>query len=282
MRPAHVRVVTDQPTALFIRDGDGFRPTRLSGSPWTSEALHGGPPAALLAREIERSGDGASFRVVRMTVELLRPVPHERLDISAHLRRPGKNVQIIEATLRCADRDVARATGVRIRRNRIHLPYEALDGTPPPPGPSEGSARGPRQTAFHPGFHTDGVEHSFIKGSFATPGPGTDWIRIKYPLLEGEMLSPLCRAVAVADFGNGISSLLPDTHTYINPDLTVYLDRYPEGEWICLDSVTRVQADGIGLAESRLYDERGPIGSAMQSLIVSERPTDKDASPRGA
>jgi hypothetical protein len=265
--------VTDQPTSLFVREDGGYRPTRLSGSPWSPEALHGGPPAALLAREIERFEDGASFRVARMTVELLRPVPHERLEISTHLRRPGRNVQLIEATLSSHTHDVARATGLRIRRSEIHLPPEAVDDTPPPPGPSEGKTRGPRQTAFHSGFHTEGVEHRFIKGSFATPGPGIDWIRIKYPLLDDEPLSPLCRAVAVADFGNGISSLLPDTHTYINPDLTVYLDRYPEGEWICLDAVTRIQTDGIGLAESRLYDERGPIGSGMQSLIVSERPT---------
>lgn len=234
--------------------------------------MHGGPPAALLAREIERFESGDAFRVARITVELLRPVPHARLEVSAHLRRPGRNVQLIEATLRSPEHDVARATGLRIRRGAIHLPPEAVDATPPPPGPSEGRAREPRPTAFHSGFHTDGVEHRFITGSFATPGPAIDWIRVKYPLLDGEPLSPLCRACAAADFGNGISSLLPDTHTYINPDLTVYLRRYPEGEWVCLDSVTRIEADGIGLAQSRLFDEHGPIGSSMQSLIVSERP----------
>jgi hypothetical protein len=224
----------DPPSALFVREEGGYRPTRLSGSPWSPDALHGGPPAALLAREIERFEDGESFRVARVTVELLRPVPLERLEASAHLRRPGRNVQEIEVTLRGPDHEVARAAGLRIRRGAIHLPDEAVDRTPPPPGPSQGKPREP--------------------------------------------LSPLCRACAAADFGNGISSLLPDTHTYINPDLTVYLHRYPEGEWICLDAVTRIQTDGIGLAESRLFDERGPIGTAMQSLIVAERPTEPNGS----
>ena len=68
-----------------------------------------------------------------------------------------------------------------------------------------------------------------MKGSFDTPGPGVDWIRVKVPLVDDEPLSPLGRACAVADFGNGISGLMPGTHNYINPDLTVYLHRYPEG-----------------------------------------------------
>jgi len=261
--------MTDVPAALFSRDGAGFRATRLAGSPWSAEALHGGPPAALLAREIERFEDGDAFMVVRLTVELLRPVPYERLDIATTLRRPGRNVQLIEATLRTAAHEVARATGLRIRRSEVHLPEE-LASEPPPPGPSEGhpGRRGPGP--FLPGFHSEGVEHRFIRGGFDEPGPAIDWIRVKVPLVEGEPLSPLERACAAADFGNGVSGLLPGSHTYINPDLTVYLHRYPEGEWICLDAVTHVHPNGIGLAQSRLSDERGPIGSAMQSLIVAE------------
>ncbi len=262
--------VSEQPTALFERENGGYRPTRLSGSPWSVDALHGGPPAALLAREVERFEGGQRFRVARITVELLRPVPLERLEVSAYLRRPGRNVQLIEATLRSPDHDVARATGLRIRRGDISLPDAVRDDTPPPPGPEHGTAPTHRSSPFVPGFHSEGVEHRFIQGGFDRPGPGVDWIRVKYPLLEGEPLSPLCRACAVADFGNGISGLVPGTHTYINPDLTVYLHRYPEGEWICLDAVTRIHGEGIGLAESRLSDERGPIGCSMQSLIVSE------------
>lgn len=263
--------MSDTATSLFIRDGGGFRPTRLSSGPWSPEALHGGPPAALLARSVEEFENDGRFMVTRVTVELLKPVPFERLEIETRFERPGGNVQIVEATLRTEERAVARARGLRIRKEEIALP----DGVSPPgpshPGPSEGRPRQEGSGAFHPGFHSEGVEHRFIEGSFQTPGPAVDWIRVRFPLLEDEPLSPLCRACAVADFGNGISGLLAGSHTYINPDLTVYLHRYPEGEWICLDSVTRVQEHGIALAETRLSDQRGPIGCAAQSLIVSER-----------
>jgi hypothetical protein len=263
--------MAEPPSALFLREEGGYRPTRLSGSPWSAEALHGGPPAALLARDVERFEGGDAFMVVRVTVELLRPVPYERLDLSTTLRRPGRNVQLIEGTLRAGERDVARATGLRIRRSEVALP-DGIVHEPPPPGPREGRPGRSGPGPFLPGFHSEGVEHRFIHGSLDTPGPAVDWIRVKVPLLEGEPLSPLARVCAAADFGNGISGLLPGTHTYINPDLTVYLHRYPEGEWICLDAVTHVHANGIGLAQSRLSDERGPIGCAMQSLIVAERP----------
>lgn len=263
--------MSEQPAALFVRDRGGFRPTRLSAGPWSPDALHGGPPAALLARAVEGYENAERFMVTRMTVELLRPVPFERLELSTRLMRPGGNVQLIEARLRSEEQDVARAVGLRIRREEIRLPEDLPPEGPSHPGPSEGRPREEASGPFHPGFHSEGVEHRFIEGSFETPGPAVDWIRVKYPLLEGEPLSPLCRVCAVADFGNGISGLLAGTHIYINPDLTVYLHRYPEGEWICLDAVTRVEPHGIGLAESRLSDQRGPVGRAVQSLLVSER-----------
>ena len=263
--------MSEQPAALFVREDGGYRATRLSASPWSPDALHGGPPAALLATSIERFEDGERFMVVRVTVELLRPVPFDRLEISTHLRRPGRNVQLVEATLRSPEHDVARATGLRIRHADIALPEEVPEHAPPPPGPEHGEPARRGSGPFLPGFHTEGVEHRFIEGSFAEPGPAVDWIRVRYPLVEGEPLSPLARACAAADFGNGISGLLPGTHIYINPDLTVYLHRYPEGEWVCLDAITHIHRNGVGLAESRLSDERGPIGCSMQGLLVSER-----------
>jgi hypothetical protein len=58
---------------------------------------------------------------------------------------------------------------------------------------------------------------------------------------------------------------------FINPDLMLYVEREPVGEWICLDSATRIATDGIGVAESVLYDERGRVGRATQALLVAPR-----------
>ena len=75
---------------------------------------------------------------------------------------------------------------------------------------------------------------------------------------------------AAADFGNGVSWILPrpEGYQFINPDLTIYLHRLPRGEWVCLEAVTHAEPNGVGLAESRLWDETGPLGRSLQSLLI--------------
>ena len=91
------------------------------------------------------------------------------------------------------------------------------------------------------------------------------------PVVAGEPISPLTRVLAAADSGNGISNVLDfDTHLFVNPDLTVYLHRYPAGEWVALDAHTTL-GGGIGVADTVLSDERGPIGRGVQSLFIAER-----------
>jgi hypothetical protein len=90
------------------------------------------------------------------------------------------------------------------------------------------------------------------------------------PVVAGEPPSPVARVAAAADFGNGISWVLSRLagYRFINPDLTIYLHRMPVGDWVCLDAATAVEPQGIGMAESRLWDERGPIGRSVQSLLL--------------
>ncbi|WP_345494467.1 thioesterase family protein [Nocardia callitridis] len=84
--------------------------------------------------------------------------------------------------------------------------------------------------------------------------------------------SPLERTLAAADSGNGISAVLDwSSFLFINTDLTVTLHRHPEGEWVCLDATTLPQPHGIGLAESALYDEKGPLGRSTQTLYIAPR-----------
>jgi hypothetical protein len=78
--------------------------------------------------------------------------------------------------------------------------------------------------------------------------------------------------VVGADAGNGLSAPLdPKKWSFINPDLTVYLHRLPEDEWVGFDAVTVPQPSGVGLAECALYDRAGGIGRSLQSLVVEQR-----------
>jgi hypothetical protein len=121
-------------------------------------------------------------------------------------------------------------------------------------------------------FARDGVEHRVVAGRFEDPGPATDWIRLAQPVVAGRETTPLERVLAAADFGNGISGWFQMGEAlFVNPDLSVNLHRLPVGEWVCVDATTHIGADGVGLAESRLWDEHGPIGRATQSLLVEGR-----------
>jgi len=258
--------------ALFERDGARFVPTELARGPWSRDALHGGPSAALLARAAERFEGGDGMLVTRLTVELLRPVPVAPLVLTAHLRRPGRKVQLVEASLGAGATEVARATALRLRTIDLPVPPER-DAPEPPPGPESGHPVPWSPMADYRAFHNQGVEHRIVAGGFDRPGPTTDWIRLRVPVVAGEAPSALERVAAAADFGNGISWVLPRVEgwQFINPDLTISLLRHPVGEWICLDAETMVQPNGIGLAESRLWDRSGRLGRAVQSLLIDRQ-----------
>ena len=111
-----------------------------------------------------------------------------------------------------------------------------------------------------------------VAGGTVGRGPVALWMPMRYPLLAGQAPSPLQRVMIAADSGNGVSQVLdPRRFTFVNPDLTVYLHRPPAGEWVCLDARTIPQAHGIGLADTRLLDEQGPIGRSAQSLLIDAR-----------
>jgi hypothetical protein len=77
------------------------------------------------------------------------------------------------------------------------------------------------------------------------------------------------RVAAAADFGNGVSSVVDwnSGWMFINPDLTIYLSRYPTSDWVALDAVTYPSDRGVGFAESAIFDEEGRIGRSVQSLL---------------
>ena len=116
------------------------------------------------------------------------------------------------------------------------------------------------------------MEWRAVSGAFLEPGPAKVWMRQRCPLVEGEEPSPLQRTMVIADVGNGISAVLDwRRHLFINVDLSVHLERMPEGEWVCVDAVTRPRPNGVGSAESELSDGSGRIGRAVQTLLFSER-----------
>jgi len=265
-------------TSIFRSEGDTYVPTGHARGPWDDNQLHGGAPAALIAREIERLGDGPDMVVVRLTYEFLGPVPLEPLTVRAEVVRPGRRFQLVEAEVAIAGGPVVvRARAVRLRRGDLPVPDGARGAGPDavPGGPDPDAWDRELMPVFgeaRESFLVTGMELRFPVGSFLTRGEACAWFRPRFPLVDDEAVSPLARVAMAADFGNGISRVLDfQDHVFVNTDLTIHLHREPVGEWVLLESRTRLERHGAGLATSTLYDEQGALGLAAQSLFVDAR-----------
>jgi Thioesterase-like superfamily len=263
-----------EPGAFFLLEGDDrFVATELGRGPWSPGHQHAGPPSALLARAIERAVGDAPALVARLTVELLSPVPIGPLEVTTATLRAGRAIQRLEATLATGGRVLTRASALATRIQAVDLPPVKPEPGDPPPPPESGSPFA--FPVFHGravGYQT-AVDARLVRGGYGE-NPTTVWIRSRVPLVLGEAPSPLQRVMIAADSGNGIAVVLdPTRYTFVNADLTVYLHRAPVGEWVCLDAVTIPEPTGIGLTRSRLWDLNGPLGWALQSLVVEARST---------
>jgi hypothetical protein len=255
--------------AVFHRDGETFLPSAHARGPWDPDALHGGGPMALLARALERLPTPVPMRVVRLAAEFDRPVPLAPLTAEAEIVRGGKRLMLAEAVLRAGGTPVLRTRATLLRAGAVaDLPAGPAEAAVP--GPEDGQPESWSGMGETEGFHLTAMELRVARGSGpAAPGPALGWFRLRMPMVAGEEPTPLQRAAAFADFGNGLSRTLEfGTHLFVNTDLTVHLHREPVGEWVGLDARTDLDAAGIGQAVSVLRDTRGRIGVAAQSLYV--------------
>ena len=253
--------------AVFTRRGDVLVPSGHARGPWAPDAMHGGAPSAALAGAVERRAPG--MRLARLTVELLGAVPLLPLSIDTELVKPGRSFQVVDARASAGGREVAWARGVLMRDGE-------LDGLPAAVGdvPADPEQLEPERFLHSDGeaFSTTATEQRFAEGSWNEPGPATAWFRMLLPMVEGEEPTGAQLAAAVGDFGNGISSVLDWSEwLFVNTDLTLHLHREPEGDWLANRARTILQPNGSGLATATLYDRRGEVGTAAQSLFVARR-----------
>ena len=257
--------------SVFMQDGDRVIPTELARGPWSPNAQHGGAPAGLLAAIAEdamaRNGD---WKLTRITLEFLRPVPLAALTPSTEVKAGG-SVSRVEVALLHEGAAVVRGVALFIRARPLDLPAMKTPALLPLPEDCGEPVRIPGM-ADQRSFHYSAMESRLASGSVAAPGPAAAWLRLAVPLIKGRETPPAAQAIAAADFGNGISWAVPlERFVFANADLTVYLHRHPVGEWVGVQSNTTVGNDGTGLTMTKLYDVEGMMGVAQQALLIKAR-----------
>lgn len=259
------------PAAFFTSpDGRWFEPTALARGPWDADACHAGPPTGLLARASERAVPGQPL--VRLTVDLVRAVPMAGFAVEAEVTRAGRTVSTtVVRMLTSTGAEVLSARGLHVAS------YDAGPGLGEVPsaevaGPRLADAVAGRfpisRTVHGLTCFVDAVETAYPPGQDGSTGPSTLWMRAPR-LLAGEEPSAFQRICPLADCGNAVSRNEDVGRlAFMNADLTIALHRRPEGEWFASESVSHWHADGHGISDSRLHDARGPVGRAVQTLLL--------------
>src|SRR5438270_219742 len=88
---------TSRSGAVFLGEAGRFLPTEQARGPWDPRALHGGAPAALIARALEHHEPEPQMRFARLGFEFLRTMPFAPLRIETRTVRTGRRVQELAA-----------------------------------------------------------------------------------------------------------------------------------------------------------------------------------------
>jgi Thioesterase-like superfamily len=256
--------------AYYLPHGDGhYEPTSATESPWDRRAQHGGPPAALLAHEIDQTID-SPMRIGRISVDFLGPIPLREVVVEVSPVKPGRRVQLTEARMCVNGRVAVTARAWHIATSYSPAPSTQKQDVPPPL---------PKQTTehFYPGLADDwgygrSVEWRFTRGGFDSFGDADVWTRVRLPLIEGTPLASQDRVLIAADSANGLSLSLPmEEWLSIPPTMTATLLRPAAGEWVHMACRTHLTGDGVGLAHADMYDLHGFVGEVAQPLLVKKR-----------
>ncbi|WP_046321060.1 thioesterase family protein [Mycobacterium sp. UM_Kg1] len=257
--------------AFYTQTGSGqFDSSPLTAGPWSAASQHGGPPSALLAREIERYQPRDGHRLARISIDILTPVPVAPLTVQVEEIRTGKRVQLLQATAQAGGRMVLVGRAWRMAAAAADFPVAVPGSVPDGDEPDEPT---PQAFTFPDGLHTDGylsaIDWSFEDGGFAIDGPARAWARPRVALVAGEAMTPWQRVLTVGDSGSGISACAPPArHPAINCDFTVVLHRDPVGSWVGMDARTVVTPGQGAMTQTTVFDAAGPAGLATQTLVV--------------
>src|ERR671925_1008390 len=144
--------------AFYTQDGALLVPTELTRGPWDPGAQHAGFLAVLLGRALERCEPRDGMQVGRITFDILGPVPIAPLEARARVVRPGRSVELLEASLSGPEGEVMRATAWRLQPGAEEL---RSGSDPAPPGPDLGMTREFFPTGQDVGYHT-AMDYHFV------------------------------------------------------------------------------------------------------------------------
>jgi hypothetical protein len=219
----------------------------------------------LLAHVVERDHGarrGDDWLLGRLSYDILGKVPVEEVATEVRVIRPGRTVELVEATLGHHGRPAVLLRAWLLQPNDT----AGLQGTPvrhlPPPS---AMPVWPATTVWPGGF----IASAEVRRAEAEPGRAAFWVRTPLPLIRDEQVSRLASTAGLLDIANGMTvRVSPREVAFPNVDLTAHFFLEPRGDWVGFDTSVSFGPTGIGLTSSVLHDVYGPIGTSSQILTV--------------
>ncbi len=253
-------------SSYFVRTGPrSYRATEHTSGAWKVQEQHIALPIGLLAHILE--ADFASRRddhllLARMSVDILGPIPIGEMDYQVRVLRPGRSIELVEASLSHAGRPAVTMRGWFLQEGDT----SSVAGTAFTPIPALEDHQEWDPSQEWPGGALAALSCRRLRHA---PGRGSFWLSSKIPLVDDAPVGPIPRAALLFDFANGmVTREDPEAVFFPNLDLTAHLLREPQGEWLGFDTSVSFSATGTGLTHSILHDAAGPLGSLSQILTV--------------
>lgn len=257
--------------AYFERQDDGsFAATDHVSGAWDVAEQHVGPALGLLVHlvEADRDARGRSALVVgRLSFDILGTMLVGQFTTSVAVVRPGRTIELVEATLTSSGRDTVRLRAWLLQAcDSSGVAGTAHERLPPP---EELPAWDP--TSIWPGGF---IASAQVRRVELEPGRARYWVRTDVPLLTDERVSRLAGAAGLVDIANGMTvRISPRALAFPNVDLTAHLFGEPRGDWLGFDTTVSFGSGGLGVTSSVLHDEHGPFGVLAQALTLRQMPT---------
>ncbi len=255
------------PHAYFTAlGGDRYMPTSHAGGAWRDDELHLAPVAGLIIHHLERWRDShvdPSLVFSRFTFEVLGQIRREEISICTEVVRPGRTIELVEATATIGDRVTIRARAWLLQSSDTSdVAAHAFAAMPAPDECADVSS-----LLEWPG--------GFISSITALQAPGTGagraraWIGSELDLVDGEPAQPLAEYSKLLDTANGIAvRQQPTEWMFPNVDLTLHFFERPAGRRVGLDTRVAFGSGGVGVTSSVMHDLDGPVGTIQQSTTL--------------
>lgn len=259
------------PLAYYVPVSPGlYRPTIHVQGAWQETEQHMAPISGLIAHELAMHDRRDDMQIGRICFEILGMIPLQESTIHVETIRPGRTIELLEATLTIGGRTIIRARAWRLAV--ADMGDVAGNELPAMPGIGDGDGDELDGTLEWPGGYIRSLQIQAIPGG--REGRRQVWIRTDCALIDGVEAAPVAAYTMLVDTANGIATRVRPTELmFPNVDLTLHFVREPDPALIGLDTSVTFGPTGLGLTSSVLNDVHGPVGRVEQCLTVRHFPT---------